>query len=87
MTYLQIALAVVETVFAGAAIWQLKGARDRLWIPFLTVVVGAGILLPSIYPIGHATVVSLGLQAIAATLLLRIARTGFRRDVPAGRGE
>jgi hypothetical protein len=80
VTYLQIALAVVETLSAGAAIWQLKGARDPLWIPFLTVVVGAGVLLPSLYPIGHPTPVSLGLQAVAAALLLWIARTGFRRD-------
>ena len=81
MTYLQIALTVRETAFAGAAIWQLKGARDPLWIPFLVVVAGAGVLLPSIYPIGHSTPVSLGLQALAAVLLLWIARAGFRRDV------
>ncbi|MEV5954722.1 hypothetical protein AB0M11_13250 [Streptomyces sp. NPDC051987] len=80
MTYLQIALALVEIFSAGAAVWQLKGSRDPLWIPVLIVVAGAGVLVPRIYPIGHATVFSLGLQVIAAAVLIWIARTGLRRD-------
>ncbi|WP_159774671.1 hypothetical protein [Streptomyces sp. HM190] len=81
MTYLQITLALVEIFSAGAAVWQLKGARDPLWIPVMLVIVGAGVLVPSIYPIGHATIVSLGLQIIAAAILLWVARIGLRRDL------
>lgn len=77
--YVQIALAVLETVSAGAALWQLRGGRDPLWIPFLVVVAGAGMVLPSRWPIGRPTVVSLGLQALAVVVLLWIARAGHRR--------
>lgn len=80
MTYLQITLALAEILSAGAVVWQLRGTRDPLWIPFLIILVGAGVLVPMNYPMGHATVVSLGLQAVAAAALLWIARAGFRRD-------
>jgi len=79
LTYLQIALAVIEIFSAGAATWQLKGRRDPLWIPILIAVVGAGALVPSIYPIGHATILSLAIQVFAAVTFLGIAGIGLQR--------
>lgn len=79
LTYVQIVLAVLETLAAGAALWQLKGGRDPLWIPLGVVLVAAGMMVPSRWPIGHSTVVSLGLQALAVVVLLGIARAGHRR--------
>ncbi|MFF3845201.1 hypothetical protein [Streptomyces sp. NPDC002328] len=79
MTFLQIALGITEFLCAWVAYWQVRGRWDPLLIPLAVIVAAAGVAVPLLYPLGHPTVLSLSLQALAVIALLLIATLGRSR--------
>ncbi|WP_037910809.1 hypothetical protein [Actinacidiphila yeochonensis] len=61
----------------------LKGWRFLVWMALLLT---AGVELPHVYPLGHATFLSLALQCAAVLVLVLLRRDGRSRAAGAAAG-